>query len=166
MSNVVTIDNYDVKTHERYAIDQKRLTPELIKDAGLVSPHFEIPDGESSISSKWEELFGTNLHIHPWARFTTPPRYALVHKRYFSYSLSSNFDWIDADEEDEEKQREEEEKLVENYKKKIKAKQSKRIPTAILEKDRMSLLKMIDSIQSLNGFLREIHARKLQYQKG
>lgn len=167
MTNAVTIDNYDITAHERYAIDQKRLSPELIEEAGLIPPHSEMPGGESSISSKWEDLFGFLNNTHPWANFTLPPDYTTMRNRFFSYSLSSSFDWVDADEEDDEEEKKRKEQLLaESYKKKIKAKQSKLVPTAILEKDRISLLKMVDSIQLLNGFLREIHARKLQYQKG
>lgn len=90
-----------------------------------------------------------------------------MRNRFFSYSISPDFDWIEnAHEEDEEKQRKEEEHQAEKYKKKIQAKTTIMMPIALFEKDRSALLNLIDSIQSLNGLIREIHARKIQYQKG
>ena len=167
MAEALTIDNYGVNIHERYAQDCATLDTTYTKDANLIPAHFETAAREATITTKWEELFETHLHRHAFATFAPPPRYAMMRNRFFSYAISPEFDWVeDADEENEEEQRKEEKKRAEEYKKKIQAKQSKEMPVALFERDRTALLKMIDSIQLLNGFLREVHARKLQYQKG
>jgi len=168
MSYPVTIDNYDVKVHERYAEDQKKLDLTYVKESGHIHPHLESPLAEAAINAKWEELFGTFSHRHPWAQFAPPPMYGRMRNRFFSYILSSAFPWVKVDEEreeeDEEKRREEHQ--LNQYRKQIKAKKSKSLPMALLEKDRTALLNLLDSIQDLNGLLREINSHKLQYQKG
>ncbi len=163
----VTIDNYDIKAHERYATDQSALELTLIRDANLIPQHLESAVGHSVLASKWEELFETHLHRHPFANFTPPPNYMMMRNRFFSYSISPDFNWIeDTRDEEEEEQKKEEERQAKKYKKKIEAKTAKMMPIALFEKDRTALLNLIDSIQSLNGLIREIHARKIQYQKG
>lgn len=163
-ANAVTIDNYDVEFHKRYAIDQTQLDPTYVDEANLIPPHFEIPRSQSSIRTKWEELFEVNLGIHPWAGFAPPPQMHLLRNRFFSLSLSPSFDWIE--EENKDKEEEKEEQLLEQYRRKIKAKQSKYLPLSLMEKDKAALLNLLEMVHTLNGFLREVHARKLQYQKG
>lgn len=165
MPNAVTIDNYDVKIHERYALDQAGYDPKFLCDASEIPMHFEVVSTKENLVSKWEELFGIHLHHHPFAYFTPPPRYAMMRNRFFSYRISPEFDWGSLEDDDEE-EREKEEQQAEIYKNKIKAKKSKIMPLALFERDQTALLKLIDSIHLLNGFLREVTARKLQYQKG
>lgn len=167
MANTVTIDNYDIKIHERYVHDQEILKglAILFDESKEIPKHSEIGGSENSIKSKWEELFETYNHRHPFASFAPPPRFNLMRKRLFSNTISSKFNWADA-EEDEEKQEREESKQLEEYKKKILSKKSKLTPLSLFEKDRSSLLTLLDAIQTLNSYLRELNARKLQYQKG
>ena len=169
MTKSVTIDNYDLKAHQRYANDREALDPFYITDTNLIPPHFEIAALESSINSKWEELFETHLHRHSFANFAPPPSYALMRNRFFSYVISPDFNWLDQqDKEDEGSEPKQKQDLAEAdvYKQKIKEKNSRIMPIALFEKERTTLLNLIDSIQLLNGFLRDVNARKLQYQKG
>jgi hypothetical protein len=166
-TNAVTIDNYTVEAHERYATDQSILDLTLISDANQIPRHLEIANSESTIASKWEELFETNINKHPFATFAPPPRFNLMRNRFFSYAISPEFDWVENEEnEEDEEQQQREKQQVEEYKEKILSKKSKSMPIALLEKDRSALFNLLDSIQMLNGFLKEVHARKLQYQKG
>lgn len=164
MSEAVTIDNYDVATHERYAVDKESYHAHFLIDASEIPRHSNLALTESSILSKWEELFETNELRHPFAAFAPPPGYASMRNRFFSHAVSPEFDWTE--EEDEDEQEKEEQRYVEAYKERIRKKRSKLMPIALLEKDRDALLNLFDSIQLLNGYLREIHGRKLQYQKG
>lgn len=167
MAEPVTIDNYDVKIHERYALDQEKVDFTLIQGADQIPRHFEIAALQSNISSKWEELFQTHELRHPWANFSLPPNYKMMRNRFFSFAISPEFDWFIDDQEDEESEEHEEEcAQVEEYKAALLAVRSKTTPTAVLEKDRSALLNLVESIQMLNGFLRDVHAKKLQYQKG
>lgn len=167
MTEALTIDNYGITAHERYATDQATLELTFIQDANQIPKHLEAAVGKSTLATKWEELFETHLHRHTFANFAPPPNYMMMRNRFFSYSISPDFNWTeDSKDEDEEKQRKEEEKQAKQYKKKIQAKTTNSMPMSLFEKDRSALLNLIDSIQSLNGLLREIHARKVQYQKG
>lgn len=163
-TNAVTIDNYHIEAHERYAADQSQYEVGFLSEANQIPRHLEIANSESTISSKWEELFETNINKHPFATFAPPPRFNMMRNRFFSYVISPEFDWVEN--EDEEEKEEQEKKQLDEYKEKILAKKSKSTPAALLEKDRSALFNLLDSIQMLNGFLREVHARKLQYQKG
>lgn len=165
-ANAVTIDNYDIRFHERYASDQTQLDPIFITDANRVHTHSESARSPVTIFSKWTELFEVHLANHPWAMFLPPPQDHMMRNRFFYYALSPQFHWTHDDEQDNEQQEKEEEQHVDGYKKKIFAKKSKSLPMAILEKDRTTLLNLIDQMHLLNGLLRDIHARKLQYQKG
>ena len=167
MAEAVTIDNYNVKIHERWATDQEALDPIFVKESNLIPPHSEIAARKASISSKFDELFDTHLHRHPFASFAPPPSYQLMRNRFFTLAISPDFNWAqEMEEDDEEKQRKEEKQQAENYKKRIKREKAMGMPLALFEKDQTALLNLIDSIQTLNSFLREIHGRKLQYQKG
>lgn len=167
MPNAITIDNYDVKIHQRYAVDQANYDPKFLCDASEIPTHFEIVSTKGNLVTKWEELFEIHLHHHPFASFTPPPHFAMMRNRFFSYRISPEFDWGHSeDEEQDEEERKKEEQQAEVYKNKIKAKKSKMMPLALFERDQTALLKLIDSIHLLNGFLREITTRKLQYQKG
>ncbi len=163
-ANAVTIDNYKMEAHERYATDQSLFDVSYISEANLIPRHFEIANSESTITTKWDELFETNINQHPFANFAPPPKFNLMRNRFFSYVISPEFDWVE-NEEDEEKDQQEKRQL-EEYKEKILAKKSKSTPIALLEKDRSALFNLLDSIQTLNGYLREVHARKLGCQKG
>lgn len=163
-TNAITIDNYAVEAHERYATDQSLFDASYLADANMIPRHFEIANSESTLASKWEELFETHLNKHPFATFAPPPKFNMMRNRFFSYVISPEFDWVE-EEADEEKDQKEKKQLDE-YKEKILSKKSKSTPIALLEKDRSALFNLLDSIQMLNGFLREVHARKLQYQKG
>ncbi|NGX59471.1 MAG: hypothetical protein KR126chlam3_00623 [Chlamydiae bacterium] len=162
MPNAITIDNYDVEIHERYAIDQAVFDPSILEETGEISSHFSLAATETRLFSKWEELFETHLHRHSFASFFPPPLYKMMRNRFFTNVISPEFDWIKEEGEDREKEK----KQAEEYKKKINAKKTKTMPAAIFEKDRSALLNLVDSVQMLNGFLREVNARKLQYQKG
>lgn len=165
----VTIDNYSQEIHERYASDQLKHDPTFLRDASEIPTHFNAAVTKTGTITKWEELFEIHLHKHPFASFFPPPRYEKMRNRFFNHSLSPEFDWMESN-EDEEKEREKEKEharqLAKLYKKKILSKGTQAIPLALFEKDRSALLNLIDSIQLINGFLKEINARKLQYQKG
>lgn len=165
----ITIDNYNVRFHERYAQDQLQLDTKFITEAKLVPTHVESARSRSNIFSKWTELFEVHLSIHPFATFTPPPKDHLMRNRFFYYALSPHFHWTNDDKHDEQmgkQQEKDEQEHVDEYKKKIFAKKSKHIPPTLLEKDQTALSNLIDQMHSLSGLLREIHAKKLQYQKG
>lgn len=157
MSEAVTIDQYDPSVHERYAIDQSRYDPAFLQSAGEIPAHLEIAASEAVIASKYEELFKLGYVGAPFASFFPPPKYRKMRNRFFKHSISPDFDW-DVCEEDED--------IAEELKEQLLAQMSALMPIALFEQDRSSLVDLIDSITLLNGWLKHVHARRLQYQKG
>lgn len=167
MAGPLTIDNYDVSVHERFAKDQEALEPVFLVESGKIPAHLDIAALDKSLLSKWEALFELDRHRHTFAQFAPPPRYSLMRNRFFSHVVSQEFDWAEeADEEDQEEQRKQEEKRAKLYKEKIKKTKCSTLPPLLFERERSHLLNLVDSIHLLNGFMREIHGRRLQYQKG
>lgn len=159
MASAVTIDNYNVGAHKRYADDQIAYDPSLLQETGDIAANSSVANGKERLLTKWEELFETHLQNHPFATFTPPPFFSKMRKRIFAHVLSPEFDWTEDDEKEERR-------YAEKYRKMIKEKKARHMPLALFEKDKTAVLNLIDSIETLNGFLKEINARKLQYQKG
>jgi hypothetical protein len=165
MAGPLTIDNYDVAVHERWAKDQEVLEPLLIQESGSIPAHFDIAALEKSLLTKWEQLFELDSQRHAFAHFAPPPKYTIMRNRFFSHAISEQFDWAE-EEDDEEEQKREDERRAKQLKELIKETKAGSMPKPLFEKERKALVGMIDSIHLLNGLMREIHAKKLQYQKG
>jgi len=168
----VTIDKFDIKIHERYAKDQLLLDPTYLKEASLIPPHSEVTGTSAIYASKWEELFEIQIRNLPWATFSPPPLYHIHAKRLFSYRLIPSLDLRDQEEDDAEQESQDEEQeegqksfankeIVE----KILGASSQKI-TPHVEKERSTLLSLVESIRHLDKMLKHVNARKLQYQKG
>ena len=106
----------------------------------------------------------------PWASFSPPENHILFHKRLFSYRLfphiSSQQDG--ESEEQEQEEDEQEEKALKKAKNLIQhviaIQQSAR--DTLFEKDKNSILTLLESIRFIDNMLAQIMSRKLQYQKG
>lgn len=163
----VTIDQIGIEVHERYAKDQEALDSSYIREA---APHSEVVGTSSIFASEWEKLFEASLCQHPWAVFVLPPNLAsLKRRRFFSFSLVPSLDGFSQDEKEGEKQQEEGEEKDQAFAEEKKRLMSVKIghpSLASLERERSILFNLFASIEELNDLLREIHCRKLQYQKG
>ena len=146
----VTIDQLEMKDHVRWAKDQSHLDVSLIKEAELIAHHHPEILGTSVIyPSKLEELFELqkkNLH---WASFEPPKNFHLFSKRFFSYRLFPNLDW----EEEEEEEKDQDQELMEEVAK-------------AQSPDKDAILNLLKSVGWISRLLKQINARKLQYQKG
>ena len=163
----VTIDNLGIKVHERWAQDQSVYDPSLIKDAPYVAMQPEVNGYSLIYSSKLEELFEMQKRNQAWASFVPPHRFQLFNKRYFSYRLFLNIHWEEEKDKDLEDDSEEQEESSENLLSEVKKLQSFTSQSSTLfEKDKTSILNLLESIQWINGMLGQICARKIQYQKG
>lgn len=153
MAEPVTIDNFDVRFHERYAIDQGLIDRTFVDDS-LIPPHLSIAGSQSSFASKLEELFETDEAVHPFANFCMPPGFATARNRFFSFAISIQFEW------------QSQQAKAQEYREAVLTQRPQGLPPALLERDRSALLNLIDSVERLNGFLQRIHGKKLEYQKG
>lgn len=175
----VTIDNLDIKEHIRWAQDRAILDTSFVKEAKEVAAHPEITGTSSIYSSHLEELFDWDKGMHPWANFSPPHSISLFHKRLFSYRLFPNIsseegsedeDKSAADQEQQQEQDEQEERALRRAKDLIQhvlaLQKSSDQSHSLFEKDKSSILSLLESIRFIDDMLAQITSRKLQYQKG
>lgn len=109
----VTIDQLDIKIHERYAKDQQQLDTKYIKESTAIAAYSEIVGTSSIYPSNWEILFELQIKNISWAAFCPPLRYTLQSNRFFSYQILPTIylrDELDEEEESEEEEKENERK--------------------------------------------------------
>jgi hypothetical protein len=157
----VTIDQIGIEAHRRYAIDQENLDTAFIADTKAIPLQLEIAGTSQIYSSKWEELFEVHLKNIPWAAFSPPPMYHSQRNRFFSHALTPGMLWSDEDEEQDNEDDGERKRQNESLKNIINA-----ISCRKIKGEESALLSLIESVKLLNSLLREINAKKLQYQKG
>jgi len=158
----VTIDNLGITVHERWAQDQKALDIGYAQEAKEVASHPQILGLSLIYPSKFDELFGLQERTQHWANFSAPKNFHAFSKQYYSYRLFPNMGW-EEEEEEEEKEREKEHPLIRAI---LSAKKHHHQSHSHFEKDRSTLVTMVESIEWINELLKQIHGRKLQYQKG
>ena len=160
----ITIDQLDIKDHVRWAQDQEGYDISFVKESHLVAQHPEILGTSVIYPSKLEELFELQKRNLPWANFAPPRNFYMFSKRLFSYRLFPNIDWEGEDDDDEEKKEEDDPfDLIQEV---IRAKKLDHQSHSLFEKDKSAILALLESIKWVNQLLKQINARKLQYQKG
>lgn len=160
-----TIDQLDIKDHVRWAQDQKDYDISFVKESHLVAPHPEILGTSVIYPSKFEELFELQRRNLPWAHFSPPKNFHLFSKRFFSYRLFPDIYWEEEGSE-EEKEFSEEDANCDLIQKMIRVENLANHTQSLFEKDKSAILNLLESIQWVNQLLKQVNARKLQYQKG
>lgn len=158
MKPSVTIDQLDLKDHVRWANDQSIYDVTFIKDSEIVAHHPEILGTSAIYPSKLDELFEMQKKNLPWAAFESPKNFHMFSRRFFSYRLFPNIYW-------EEEKTEDEEDTHQSLKQQVIDLQNPD-EQSIFEKDKTVILNLLDSVGWINHLLKQINARKLQYQKG
>ena len=161
----VTIDQLDIKDHVRWAQDQQDYDISFINESHLVAPHPEILGTSAIYPSKFEELFELQKINVSWASFAQPKNFHLFSRRFFSYRLFPSIYWEDYEESDEDNP-EEESPSDDLIREVLKVKKKPNQTQSLFEKDKTSILNLLESIKGIDTMLRQINARKLQYQKG
>jgi hypothetical protein len=155
-----TIDQIPLKDHVRWAQDQQQLDPVFVTEASIVASHPEILGMSLIYPSRLEELLEMQKKNQHWASFSPPKNFHLFGKRFFSHRLFPNIEWEDWKDEEVEGG---EPDLMQTL---MKLKTTGAHNTTLFEKDRCTMLGMLESIQWINKLLKQINALKLQYQKG
>lgn len=167
----ITIDQLDIRAHERYARDQKHLDRKIIQDAGMIPAQSEVLTTYAVYFSFWETLFEWTRKNVPWASFIPPSKYFAQRTRCFSYRLIPGIG-SEEDEEmgeqgsDESPDDQQNETLLEEMKEKVLNLEVEAAQSSLVEKDKITLIKLFDAVADLNGILKEVYSKKLQYQKG
>lgn len=169
----ITIDQIGISAHERYARDQKHLDRTIMQEAGMIPAQSEVLTTCAIYFSFWETLFEWTRKNIPWASFMPPPKYFAQRSRCFSYRLIPT---IGSEEDEQMKEQTQDfdgkpddnqnEVFLEEMKRKISDLEARSNDSSIVEKDKLTLIKLFDAVAGLNGILKEIYSKKLQYQKG
>ena len=160
----VTIDNLDIKDHLRWAQDQEILDVGIVSESSIVAHHPEILGMSMIYTSKFDELLELQRNQH-WACFSPPQNFQLFKKGFFSHRLFPNIDWEDSNDSpsDGNKESETEVDLI-TVVQQVKALDSQ--ASILFEKDKDTMISLLESIQWIHQLLKLINGRKLQYQKG
>ncbi len=163
----VTIDQLHLKDHVRFAEDQKNLDPTFAIESQMIALHPEVAGTSAIYPSKFDSLFELHKRNLPWASFEMPKNFHLFGKRFFSHRLFSHFEWEGEREEgssDQEKEQQEGlKKLMETI---ASLKKLQHQTPSLFERDKTTLMTLLELIDWINSLLIQINGRKLQYQKG
>lgn len=166
-----TIDNLRIDAHRRYAKDQKDLDPRFVTESSAVSTHAEIAGTSAIYSSQLEQLVQSYIGTMPWASFQAPVGFLLQPNRFFRSRLfpqtkKSLLQYDDQEKgEKEDEDDEENDPMIELLEQAYAARAVvPALPQA--ERDKGTLLSLIQEIGRIDALLAYITARKLQYQKG
>lgn len=172
----ITIDNLDIKDHVRWANDQNHLDSVYLTEAQAIAHLPEMLGTSAIYTSQWETLFEWQKRNAHWASFAPPSKYHLASKRLFSFRLFPTIYWKEEEEEGTEDDQPSAEEFVEK-----KDKESPAVnlvkevintaaffhqPSIVFEKDKTTILNLLESIKYLDGLLAQITGKTMQYQKG
>ena len=172
----VTIDQLHLKDHVRWAEDQEGFDSFFVTDSQVVASHPEVMGMSAIYPSKFDALFELQKRNLSWAAFEAPKNFHLFGKRFFSHRLFSHFEW-EGEKEGKEHQGErednssnEEQEQQDGLKKLMETiaslKRLQHQTPSLFEKDKTTLMSLLESIDWINSLLIQINGRKLQYQKG
>lgn len=159
----VTIDQYDIKEHVRWAKDQTVRDSSLTHTPTLSSLYPDTGATSAIYSSELETLFEWERGMRPWATFSPPQNLFLFNRRFFSYRL---FPHIQSIEEEDEEDDEQEERKDRGLMAQILAVHGDKKPKALFEKDKRSILSLLEAVKEVDTMLAQIFSAMLRYQKG
>jgi hypothetical protein len=159
----VTIDQYDIKEHVRWAKDQAACDSSLVHTPSSASLYSDVGATSAIYSSELEALFAWERGMQPWANFSPPENLFLFNKRFFSYRL---FPHIQSTLEEDMEEELDEEKKKKNLIDHIRALHRAKDPKALFEKDKKSILSLLEAVKEVDAMLALIFSSMLRYQKG
>ncbi len=159
----ITIDQLGIEIHNRWAADQEKLDAKYINESNFIPDHSEIAGTTPIYFSKWAEIFDIAPNYITWAAFVPPPDYEKQCNRFFSFDITPKFRWLEQEEDEEE---EKPKKQLDKIKRRLKSNKPAALHQTLVKRDQNALINLLDSMKSIHDLLREIQAKKLQYQKG
>jgi len=87
MPEAKTVDNLGIEPSIRWALDQERVDPSIVKEAPFVSKQTVIDVATPTFVSEFDLLFQTRQRFIPWASFSAPPGYHLQTMRIFTHQV-------------------------------------------------------------------------------
>lgn len=165
MADIRTIDNLGIDTSTRYALDQQLKEEKLFQEIGKISPQMEIDIALPSFASEVDILLRSGATHTIWAHFFPPSRFAERRGRIFAYLLIPSLG------SEEKKELQMQKILAELQHIQLPSHENaepweQAVERAQEEKELHKLIALFKTLMLLNGFLVDINARRLQYQRG
>ncbi len=154
-----TIDNMGVDASSRYARDKAQLDSKLIDDARFIPQKTEVSVVKPYLPSEFEEYLNATKVIL-WASFSPPPDYLAFAKPLFSYQLIPSLGGYEKQEADSDKLEALEDTLNKGFREGGGQQQHEE------ERERKTLVHLLQTIGKLDRTLSLINARRNQYQRG
>lgn len=156
-----TIDNLGIETSSRYARDKAQLDTKLIDDSRFIPLKTEVSVVKPYLPTEFEEyLMAGTLTL--WASFEPPPEYLVYTKPLFSYQLIPSLGGYEKQEADSDKLEALEDTLNKSFKEGKRDNQEQQED----ERERKTLLSLLQVIGKLDRTLGLINSRRNQYQRG
>lgn len=152
-----TIDNMGIDTSSRYARDRASTDTKLIDDSKFIPIKTEVSVLKPYLPTEFEQYQA--LHEQTlWASFAPPPDYLAYAKPLFSYQLIPSLGGYEKQEADTDKLEALEDTLNKPFKEGSQNQEE--------EKERKTLMHLLQTIGKLDRTLNMINARRNQYQRG
>jgi len=150
-----------IETSSRYARDKAQLDTKFIEDSRYIPLKTEVSVVKPYLPTDFEEylLPGT---LTLWASFEPPPEYLAYAKPLFSYQLIPSLGGYEKQEADSDKLEALEDTLNKSFKEGKRDNQEQQED----EKERKTILNLLQVIGKLDRTLGIINARRNQYQRG
>lgn len=156
-----TIDNLGIETSSRYARDKAQLDTKLIEESRFIPQKTEVSVVKPYLPTEFEEyLMPGKLTL--WAAFEPPPEYFGIGKSLFSYQIIPSLGGYEKQEADTDKL----EALEDTINKQFKEGKRDQQEGQQEEKERKTLLGLLQMIGKLDRTLTLINSRRNQYQRG
>lgn len=156
-----TIDNLGIETSSRYARDKAQLDTKLIEDSRFIPQKTEVSVVKPYLPTEFEEyLMAGTLTL--WASFEPPPEHLVYTKPLFSYQLIPSLGGYEKQEADSDKLEALEDTLNKSFKEGKRDNQQQQED----ERERKTLLNLLQVIGKLDRTLGLINSRRNQYQRG
>ncbi len=152
-----TIDNMGIETSSRYARDKAALDPNLIEESKFIPQKTEVSVVRPYLPTEFDEYLSPDK-LTLWASFSPPPEYSGTGKLLFSYQLIPSLGGYEKQEADSDKLDALEDSLNKGFKEGRQNQEE--------EKERKTLVHLLQTIGKLDKTLSMINARRNQYQKG
>ncbi|HSX11270.1 MAG TPA: DUF5399 family protein [Chlamydiales bacterium] len=156
-----TIDNMGIETSSRYARDKSTLDSKMIEDARFIPQKTEVSVVKPYVSTEFEMYLAPGKLIL-WASFAPPPEYLSYGKPLFSYQLIPSLGGYEKQEADSDKL----EALEDTINKSFKDRQDEGHEQQEEERERKTLVGLLQTIGRLDRTLTLINSRRNQYQRG
>ncbi|MBX7066193.1 MAG: DUF5399 domain-containing protein [Parachlamydiales bacterium] len=156
-----TIDNLGIETSSRYARDKAQLDTKIIEESRFIPLKTEVSVVKPYLPTEFEEyLMPGKLTL--WAAFEPPPAYFGLTSSLFSYQLIPSLGGYEKQEADTDKL----EALEDAINKKFKDGKRDQQEGQEEEKERKTVLELLQMIGKLDRTLTFINSRRNQYQRG